>query len=223
MLPGGARENRLRGWGVDLYLFDFDQTLYAYDFRRRLPALAELTGSTQYTIASRWWAAGHEKRADAGGYATVEAYLSAWREAVGVELTVEAYQRSRAASITRSESAMDALRHADEIGTAALLSNNNILFRTSLPVLAPDVVEVLGEHRLLVSGELGVMKPAAAIFEQALDRFGAKPSDALFLDDNAANVAGARRLGLSAFLVPSVDGVPDGVAMRRAIDAFAAR
>jgi HAD superfamily hydrolase (TIGR01509 family) len=223
MLPGSARENRLGGWGVDLYLFDFDQTLYGYDFRKRLPALAALTGSTQYTIASRWWAAGHENRADAGGYATVDAYLAAWRDAVGVDLTIEAYQHSRAASITRSASAMDSLRHAAGIGTAALLSNNNILFRASLPVLAPDVVEVLGDERLLVSGELGVMKPAAAIFERALARFGAEPSDALFLDDNAANVAGARRLGIEAFLVPSIDGLPDGVAMRRAIDAFAAR
>ena len=205
------------------YLFDFDQTLYGYEFRKRLPTLATLIGSTQYAIASRWWAAGHENRADSGGFPTVEAYLAAWREAVGVELTVEAYQQSREASLTRSDTALDALRHAAEIGTVALLSNNNILFRASLPVLAPEVVEIIGDDRLFVSGELGAMKPAAEIFEHALVRLGATPDETLFLDDNALNVAGARRLGLSAFLVPSVDGVPDGVAMREAIDAFAGR
>ncbi|RFA09608.1 hypothetical protein B7R54_10535 [Subtercola boreus] len=208
---------------MDLYLFDFDQTLYGYDFSKRLPALARLTGSTQYRIAKTWWAGGHEAKADGGGYDTVESYLSAWREVVGVDLTLEQYQVSRAAALTRSVTAVDALRHAARIGDTSLLSNNNILFRRSLPVLAPDVVEVLGDDRLLVSGELGVMKPHPQIFERALSRYGARASDTLFLDDNARNVEAARASGISAFRVPSVDHVPDGVAMREAIDAFANR
>lgn len=37
---------------MDLYLFDLDKTLYAYDFRRRLPALAWLAGVSQYRRAA---------------------------------------------------------------------------------------------------------------------------------------------------------------------------
>ena len=41
-----------RGMGTPLFLFDFDKTLYAYDFRRRLPKLAQLTGVSQYALAN---------------------------------------------------------------------------------------------------------------------------------------------------------------------------
>ena len=51
-------------WGlVDLYFFDLDKTLYAYDFRERLPALSRFSGVSQYHLASTWWAGGFERRA----------------------------------------------------------------------------------------------------------------------------------------------------------------
>ncbi|MFZ2963919.1 MAG: hypothetical protein WA006_04455 [Rhodoglobus sp.] len=43
---------------MDRYLSDLDKTLYAYDFRRRLPAPARLAGVSQYRLARRWWADG---------------------------------------------------------------------------------------------------------------------------------------------------------------------
>ena len=47
-----------------------------------------------------------------------------------------------------------------------------------------------------ISSEEGIMKPAAAIFEIALARAGAAPAEAVFVDDFAANVEGARRVGM---------------------------
>ena len=52
--------------GAPLFLFDFDKTLYAYDFRKRLPRLAELSGVSQYDLAKHWWAAGREEAAESG-------------------------------------------------------------------------------------------------------------------------------------------------------------
>ena len=48
---------------MDLYFFDFDKTLYAYDFHFRLPALSVMTGASQYHLAKTWWAEGFEVRA----------------------------------------------------------------------------------------------------------------------------------------------------------------
>ena len=61
---------------MDLYLFDFDKTLYGYDFLHRLPALSRASGVSQYALASRWWAAGFEARAEAGEWPTAESYLA---------------------------------------------------------------------------------------------------------------------------------------------------
>ena len=52
---------------------------------------------------------------------------------------------------------------------------------------------------LVLSCELGLLKPELEIYEAALDRAGALPSESLFVDDSADNVEGARRAGLSSF------------------------
>lgn len=53
------------------------------------------------------------------------------------------------------------------------------------------------------SSQVGMRKPAPAIFHHTLDLLGGvPPSRAVFLDDVEGNVAGARRAGLHAILVP---------------------
>ncbi len=51
---------------------------------------------------------------------------------------------------------------------------------------------------ILVSGAEKLAKPDPAIYRLALDRFGIAAADALFVDDLAANVAGARSVGIRA-------------------------
>jgi putative hydrolase of the HAD superfamily len=52
---------------------------------------------------------------------------------------------------------------------------------------------------LVLSCEHRLLKPEAAIYELALDAAGVLPGEALFIDDNEANVEGARRAGLESF------------------------
>ena len=53
---------------------------------------------------------------------------------------------------------------------------------------------------IVVSGEEKLVKPDAAIYRLALERFGLAAGDAVFVDDNSANVAGARALGIESVL-----------------------
>jgi len=48
------------------------------------------------------------------------------------------------------------------------------------------------------SYELGAAKPDPEFFVRAADRIGAEPASILFVDDNLANVEGARLVGLAA-------------------------
>ena len=48
------------------------------------------------------------------------------------------------------------------------------------------------------SYELGLAKPDPAYFAAVADRLGVAPDRLLLIDDNAANVAGARSAGLDA-------------------------
>ncbi|KGB56207.1 HAD family phosphatase [Sphingopyxis sp. SE2] len=50
---------------------------------------------------------------------------------------------------------------------------------------------------VIVSGTEKLMKPDPAIYALAIERFGIDPAGAIFIDDNAANVAGAESAGIA--------------------------
>lgn len=183
---------------MDLYLFDFDKTLYAYDFRERLPALARAAGVSQYRLASRWWAPGFELRAEAGEWPTADEYLDAFADETGsTRITLEQWADARIRASHPNPGVVATLARARDLGTVSLLSNNPSVFAAALPLIAPDVVTLLGENRLVSAG-LGVRKPDARVFELALERYGASAVDTFFVDDSAENVDGARALGITA-------------------------
>jgi putative hydrolase of the HAD superfamily len=61
---------------------------------------------------------------------------------------------------------------------------------------------------LILSFEVGVRKPDAAIYEVALDRVGVDPTEALFVDDQAAYCDGARALGIDTRLIVRPGAAP---------------
>jgi 2-haloacid dehalogenase len=66
--------------------------------------------------------------------------------------------------------------------------------------------EFFGRFRdIVVSGEEKLLKPDPALYYRALDRFGLKPADALFVDDRAINVEGAEAVGMRAHLFTGAD------------------
>jgi HAD superfamily hydrolase (TIGR01509 family) len=53
---------------------------------------------------------------------------------------------------------------------------------------------------IVVSGEEKLLKPDPALYYRALDRFGLKPAEALFVDDRQINVEGAEAVGMHGHL-----------------------
>ena len=53
-------------------------------------------------------------------------------------------------------------------------------------------------HGILVSGEVGVIKPDPRIFELLIERFAIDPHSAVYIDDVEANVIAARPFGIHA-------------------------
>ncbi|WP_129792178.1 HAD family phosphatase [Sphingosinicella sp. CPCC 101087] len=58
---------------------------------------------------------------------------------------------------------------------------------------------------IVVSGEVKLLKPDPAIYFLALDRFGLRPEDALFVDDRLINVEAAAAVGLHAHLFTTAE------------------
>ena len=55
-------------------------------------------------------------------------------------------------------------------------------------------------ERVFVSGELGLVKPNADIYEHVIAELGITPADLLFVDNKSENVEGARAVGGDGFV-----------------------
>ena len=62
--------------------------------------------------------------------------------------------------------------------------------------LYPRLTALFGD--IVVSGQVGQLKPGPAIYRLLMDRNGLLPQDCIFVDDSPANVQGARDIGMDA-------------------------
>ncbi|MBU4318329.1 MAG: HAD-IA family hydrolase [Proteobacteria bacterium] len=62
-------------------------------------------------------------------------------------------------------------------------------------------------HHIFISSEMGLRKPDAESFKHILSHFAMEPRETLFFDDLLPNVDAARRLGIHAVLVESLESV----------------
>lgn len=65
---------------------------------------------------------------------------------------------------------------------------------------------------ILVSGEEGLVKPEAAIYERMIRRFGLDPAGTLLIDDSEVNVQGARACGWQGLVFHSPDRLAQDLA-----------
>jgi 2-haloacid dehalogenase len=109
----------------------------------------------------------------------VSAYHERWPEMLRgpIEGTVELMRELRAAAVP-----------------TYLLSNASAETWPHALERFPFLAELDG---VLLSGEVGVAKPDAAIFDELCRRFGVRPETTIFIDDKAVNVDAARALGFA--------------------------
>lgn len=61
---------------------------------------------------------------------------------------------------------------------------------------------------ITISYEVGEVKPNPGIYQTCLQRLGVKASEAVFVDDNVANLVGARAVGMHAIHFPEFGQIP---------------
>ncbi len=67
----------------------------------------------------------------------------------------------------------------------------------------------LGKYfdEIVISSEVGYIKPSKEIFNIMLDRLNIQTSEALFIDDNHRNIEGAEKIGIKSILFESTDQI----------------
>lgn len=204
---------------IELVLFDMDDVLCAYDRPLRIARLAQRCGRTAEAVERAIWDSGFEQAADSGAF-TPRNYLRGFGERLGYPLTLDEWLADRRAAMTPNPAMLDLVRRLRGAAALALLTNNTALVADHLDVLFPELLPLFGRH-VYVSARLHAAKPEVACYRRCLDALGVRPEAALFVDDLAENVAGARKAGLAAHRFRSPAGLERALARRGIVPASA--
>ncbi|KRE96638.1 hypothetical protein ASG87_16055 [Frateuria sp. Soil773] len=191
-------------------LFDLDGVLVDYDRDVRVGTLARLTGRTSAAVRAAIYASGIEEDADAG-VLDAQAYLDALgRELDTVVVAADWTAARRAATRARSEVLALAASLADR-AAPGLLTNNGWLMAQQLPAIVPELFPLFA-GRAFCAAQFGAAKPAEQAYLRCLQALDALPQATLFVDDNPANVEGARAAGLHAHRFTDAAGLRQALA-----------
>lgn len=144
----------------------------------------------------------------AHGYELSGAFLAAAERNDRGEITVEEFFQALAdASGYTAEQVEHEMEDDVELDheIVAYIDSLHGSYRTALLSNSPsDYLRAeLAKHDLekhfdeiVISSEVGLIKPEPAIFRHILDKLDAEPEECIFIDDNPRNTAGAERLGI---------------------------
>jgi putative hydrolase of the HAD superfamily len=196
------------GW-PEACLVDVYDTLLRCDFSAHRDELPALAGVPADSWQEAYWRI--DRELNTGQISKAEAFAQILREN-GVEPRADLVR----ALVNRDEELLlatarmfdDAIPFLERLRSRgikiAIVSNCTVSTR---PLLAEVGVTALA-HALVLSCEVGAVKPEAEIFSCALERVGVTAAGALFVDDQAGYCAGAMAAGIAAAQI--VRGELDG-------------
>jgi putative hydrolase of the HAD superfamily len=180
-------------------IFDYGEVISLEPTAADQAVIARLAGA-DHGDGERFWAAYHGHR-DALDHGTIgiAAYWRAIGDDIGVRWDKARVHELWAADIRSwlsiNPATVEVLDDLRSGGTRlALLSNAPAEFGS---IFRYGALGDLFGSACYVSGELGLLKPQAEIFQHVLDDLKITPGEAVFTDNRAPNVTGAEALGIT--------------------------
>lgn len=186
---------------IEAVIFDLGRVLVGIDLERGLLGRFAAAGGGIEALVARL----HDEPALARnmrGEIDARAFHAAVAERLGPGLGFESFAAAWCDIFFRKpemERLFSEVRARTRVG---LCSDTDALHWAHLRGMLPFLGEI---EKPTLSFEVGITKPAAAIFRQAAANVGAPPEKCFFTDDLPANVAGARAAGLDAELFTGAD------------------
>ena len=140
------------------------------------------------------------------GRTSAEAFSKGVSGLVGLAVGHEEFAAAWSDIFWANESIVPLLAHLKGRGyTLVLGSNTNDLHAGQF---RRQFAETLGQFdRLVLSYEIGHLKPSASFYRACAEAAGAEPADCVFIDDLTENVEGARAAGLVGLLYRTTEGL----------------
>ncbi|PWC17616.1 glucose-1-phosphatase [Brenneria roseae subsp. roseae] len=198
-----------------LYIFDLGNVVIDIDFNRVLGVWSNLSSAPLATLKERF-VMGEAFEQHERGEISDEEFAERLCHEMGISLSFEQFSAGwQAIFVALRPEAIAIMQQLRKDGhRVVILSNTNRLHCGHWPVLFPEVENAA--DRLYLSQDIGLRKPEAAIYQYVLTQEGVAPEQAIFFDDNPANVAAAQALGIHSILVTDRQAIPDFFATRSA-------
>ncbi|ADO74857.1 HAD family hydrolase [Stigmatella aurantiaca] len=176
-------------------LFDLGNVLVFHDNGLLFHRLGARAGLPPREVAQRLtgagWTAANRGQRDAEGIRRDVC------GALGVELPMEEFAPLWSSHFTVHEAVLPRVEALEGRVKRVLVSNTNVLH---VAYLRPRLPLLQRFDALLMSCEVGLVKPEPAFFQLALERAGCAPHEAAFFDDLPEYVEAANALGIRGHL-----------------------
>jgi len=80
----------------------------------------------------------------------------------------------------------------------------------------PDLFDLFDKDNIIISGEIGLIKPDPKIYDYFLEKYGLDPQQCIFFDDQEVNVKAAQKAGIHGVLCKG----PNYKDMAKAVELF---
>nr|WP_075010284.1 HAD family phosphatase [Stigmatella aurantiaca] len=176
-------------------IFDLGNVLVFHDNGLLFHRLGARAGLPPQEVAQRLtgagWTAANRGQLDAEGIRRDVC------GALGVELPLEEFAPLWSSHFTVHEAVLPSVEALEGRVKRVLLSNTNVLH---VAYLRPRLPLLQRFDAVLMSCEVGLVKPEPAFFQLALERAGCAPHEAAFFDDLPEYVEAANALGIRGHL-----------------------
>jgi putative hydrolase of the HAD superfamily len=189
---------------IKAVIFDLGRVIVPFDFARGYSRIAELTGLEPAEIPQRIRPTGLVDRLESGTIEPRE-FVRQISEVLGLSCSYEEF-----CDIWSSIFLPATLIPEEMLSKIAaryrlvLLSNTNAIHFDMIRANYPHLRHF---HALVLSHEVGAMKPSPRIYEEAVAAAGCRPEECFFTDDVAEYVEGARRYGIDAVQFQSAEQI----------------
>ena len=178
---------------VKAVIFDLGMVWVNYDGQDTFTAVSDLAGVSLDTLL------GHFQMYDEAfstGQLSGQAYYQKLDEAFYLTASYETFTAAFCRNQQRNEPALAIARNlqARPHVTVGIISNTNEVHASWLRANLPELDQF---DSVILSNEVGLIKPDPAIYRLALSQLNVRPAQALFVDDMQENVSGGAAVGLA--------------------------
>jgi glucose-1-phosphatase len=186
---------------IQVIVSDFGGVVCTFDYHIFCRRLADRIGRSPETIHGCAFGCELQMRLESGQL-TGPAYHQRLMEELGAAIGYEEFCELYGDIFTEAPEMVDLLGRLRQRYPLLLLSDTNEIH---FGFVRPRLASLRLFDHLVLSYEVGAMKPDVRMYDEVVRRAGVPAQACLFMDDRLANVEAARRAGMSAFLFQSVD------------------